>query len=334
MDVLISIIVPVYNISGYLRASIESILKQTYKNIEIIAVDDGSLDDSLRILRDLAAEDKRIHVLHQNNQGVTVARLTGLSVARGEWIGFVDGDDIIEPNMYECLLGNALKYKADISHCGYQMVFPDRIDYYYNTGLIQRHIQQEALVRLLGGETEPGLWNKLYHKTLFEKSVLEARMNKTIKVNEDLLMNYYLFRESRYSVFEDFCPYHYQVRKGSAATSPLNGYKLQDPIRVCEILVNETKGDKDLHTICVSNLATKLIRTAIRPKSENEEISECIRNARRQLHLLLPQLRKNPDISLRIKVLAEWATISPVSYRWIHRLYGEMTGKIHKYDVK
>ena len=129
----ISIIVPIYNIEKYLPRCLDSILAQTYKNLEVILVDDGSVDNSGMIADKYARNDQRINVIHQVNKGVSAARNAGLDLATGDYIGFVDGDDYIEKDMYERLLFNAIKYKADISHCGYQMVFPNRVDYYYDT---------------------------------------------------------------------------------------------------------------------------------------------------------------------------------------------------------
>ena len=134
MDNKISIIVPAYNIETYLARTLDSILAQTYPNIEVIVVNDGSKDGTGAVLDRFATQDPRIRAIHKENGGVTSARLRGLAEATGEWIGFVDGDDLIEPDMYARLLENALKYDADISHCGYRMVFPSRVDYYYNTG--------------------------------------------------------------------------------------------------------------------------------------------------------------------------------------------------------
>ena len=129
----ISIIVPAYNIAAWLPRCLDSILGQTYQNLEVIVVDDGSTDHTGDILERYAAMDARIRPLRKANGGVTSARLEGIRYADGEWIGFVDGDDEIEPDMYERLMGNALKYSADISHCGYQMVFSDgRINYFIN----------------------------------------------------------------------------------------------------------------------------------------------------------------------------------------------------------
>lgn len=130
---LISVIVPAYNIENYIENCLESIIRQTYKNLEIIVIDDGSTDNTGKIIDNFSNFDKRIKVIHKKNEGVSKARLLGVEESKGEYIGFVDGDDQIEKYMYEHLLNNALKYRADISHCGYQMNFPDgHVDYYYN----------------------------------------------------------------------------------------------------------------------------------------------------------------------------------------------------------
>ena len=132
-SVLISIIVPAYNIENYIGRCLDSLLHQVYEKLEIVVVNDGSIDDTGRIIDQYADMDQRIVPLHKANGGVFSARLAGIEKATGEYIGFVDGDDYIEPEMFGRLLKNAMKYNTDISHCGYQMVFPDRIDYYYNT---------------------------------------------------------------------------------------------------------------------------------------------------------------------------------------------------------
>lgn len=116
---LISIIVPIYNIEKYVSKCIESILQQTYQNIQIILVDDGSLDQSGIICDKYAALDCRIEVIHQCNQGLVVARKSGLKIARGEYIGFVDGDDYISHDMYDKLLKEIQQNDADFVHSGF-----------------------------------------------------------------------------------------------------------------------------------------------------------------------------------------------------------------------
>ena len=115
----ISIIVPVYQVEAYLRRCLDSIINQTYKNLEIILVEDGSKDGSPAICEEYAKKDNRIKVFNQQNQGASVARNYGLDVATGEYVGFVDSDDWIEPEMYEKLYAALVQKQADIEVTGY-----------------------------------------------------------------------------------------------------------------------------------------------------------------------------------------------------------------------
>lgn len=237
---MISIIVPAYNIESYIARALDSILAQTYTDIEIIVVDDGSQDGTGAVIDNYAAQyPEHVIAIHISNGGVTNARLTGVAQANGEWIGFVDGDDEIEPNMYERLLKNAQQHNAQISHCGYQMCFDDgRVHYFHNTGSLVLQDKATSLKDLLEGTmVEPGLCNKLFRKSLFNGILLSNVMDRSVKINEDLLMNFYLFSAAEKSVFEDWCPYHYIVRSSSASRSKLNAHRIYDPIRVKEQIV-------------------------------------------------------------------------------------------------
>ena len=205
---LISVVVPVYNVADDLPRCLDSILAQHYPNIEIITVNDGSSDQSGKVLDEYAQLHPCIHVVHQKNSGVTSARLRGVAKASGEWIEFVDGDDEIEPDMYERLLRNALEYDVEISHCGYQMIFADgRAHFFYNTGTLEKQDRMTALRELLSGKRiEPGLCNKLFRRDLFHGLLHNEMMPANIRINEDLLMNYYLFSNARQTVFHDWCP--------------------------------------------------------------------------------------------------------------------------------
>ena len=114
---LITVIVPVYNVKDYLQQCVESICGQTYQNLEILLVDDGSTDGSGKICDELAKKDTRIKVIHKPNGGLSDARNAGLDVATGDYIGYVDSDDYIEPDMFEILLTNIEEHQADISCC-------------------------------------------------------------------------------------------------------------------------------------------------------------------------------------------------------------------------
>ena len=113
----ISVIIPVYNVEAYLERCLNTVCGQSYKNLEIILVDDGSTDNCLQICEEFAERDDRIKVIHQSNQGVSAARNTGLDAATGDYIAFVDSDDYIHPEMYERLYSLLKKHDADMSAC-------------------------------------------------------------------------------------------------------------------------------------------------------------------------------------------------------------------------
>lgn len=336
MDDLITVIVPVYNVAGYLERSIGSLLNQSYKNLEVIAVDDGSTDDSLEVLENLAKRDKRLRVIHQKNGGVTRARFTGIEVASGEWIGFVDGDDEIEQDMYERLLQNAKKYNADISHCGYQMIFPDRIDYYYNTGRIILQDQPSALMDLIKGTfVEPGLCNKLFNRKVFQWLLKYEKMDFTIKNTEDLLMNFYLFRESNCAIYEDWCPYHYIMRKNSASHNSTSKHKLLDPIRVTKRLLSETADSSELNRLLKTKYIRQLISLAtLNTNNELMFIDFYRRKALVKLRKMIPKVLLSSNYSFKLKCMMLLTGFSPSLFRVIHCVHLKITGLDKKYRVE
>ncbi len=230
MSKLISIIVPVYNLEAYIQHTLDSLFAQTYHELEVIAVDDGSMDNCPRILDEYAAHEPRLKVIHQSNGGVGSARNTGLTVAKGDYIGFCDGDDEVEPTMYERLLKNLLKHDADISHCGMLTKGLDgQIRYFHNTGVLEVHSHEKGLIEVLSGKrVEPSLCLKLYKKKLFEGLMFD----ENILFNEDLLMNIQLFLKANCSVYEDVCLYHYIRRYGSACKSDVAEKHVFHPIEV------------------------------------------------------------------------------------------------------
>lgn len=326
---LISIIIPAYNIEKCLSATLDSVLAQTYSNIEIIVVNDGSKDGTGAVIDYYAARHRCIKAIHKENGGVTSARLRGVAEATGEWIGFVDGDDFTEPQMYERLLDNALKYKVDISHCGYQMVLPSgTVRHYHNTGCQVKHDRVTGLQELLSCKrVEPGLWNKLYKKSLFHGLLHNDVMDLSIRNHEDWLMNYYLFREAEASFFEDVCLYHYIVRTGSAANAAVNRHKLEDPLKVKQILFQETIGQPQLHPVIANQLVRQLVRYATMSVKTSPEVTRPVRaNARAELRNMLPQLVKSKDYSIKFKLMGIWATLWPWCYGFVHRMYEKLTG--------
>ena len=128
MSELISVIIPVYNVKEYLEKCVDSVLGQTYRNLEIILVDDGSSDGSETICDTYAQKDNRVVVIHKKNEGAAAARNAGLNVAKGKYIGFVDSDDWAEPEMYETLYALSKETNADISFCVNERVYRKKWD--------------------------------------------------------------------------------------------------------------------------------------------------------------------------------------------------------------
>ena len=317
---MISVIVPAFNVESEIANTLNSILKQTYSEIEIIVIDDGSTDKTGRIIDTYASRYKQIIAVHTQNQGVTAARLIGIKRAAGEWIGFIDADDEIESDMYELLLKNAELYNADISHCGYQMVFPDgRISYFHNTGCLVQQDKIAGLKDLLDGSLiEPSLCNKLFRKTLF-CGLLHNQIDKSIKINEDLLMNYILFSEANTAIFQDVCKYHYLVRNTSASRKSLNQYKIFDPIRVKQIILDMNINNMAEVTMkayiktCINVYNTLVLDKTGQFIKEQKKIRELIQEHKKWVSFL----------NGKQHFLASFILYCPIVYKPIYRLYAK-----------
>ncbi|MEO2261814.1 glycosyltransferase [Dorea sp. YH-dor228] len=316
---LISVVVPVYNIEVYLPHCLDSIMNQTYQNIEIVLVDDGSKDMSGQIADNYNVQyPGKFQVIHLENGGVTRARLTGVAAANGEWIGFVDGDDVIEPDMYRRLLRNALQYGADISHCGYQTIVNEgeRVHYFYNTGRLVQQDRISGLKDLLSGSfVEPGLWNKLFRKTLFQSLLQTGTFDTSVKINEDLLMNYYLFKAANSAVYEDFCPYHYLVRSTSVTRSEFKAYKVLDPVKVCKWILEDA--EQEIKDVAWRKfiLACAGAYLALFSQKEYKEKCEEIR------HSLIESRNKWQLLSRKERLKLKGILYMPVIYKCIYSFY-------------
>lgn len=215
---LISIIVPVYNIEQYISKCINSIICQTYSNIEIILVDDGSMDASGVICDEFAKSDLRIKVIHKNNEGLVKARKSGLNIAKGEYIGFVDGDDYIEPDMYEKLLEVASKNKADMVHAGYES--SDNLFLPCSDSEIIFHTENRLLLfekYVLGIKEKtilaPSVCVKLFTRDLIKKCY--EQVPDDCSYGEDFICLCYCFFECNKIVLRQRAFYHYVVRNDS-----------------------------------------------------------------------------------------------------------------------
>lgn len=186
---LISIIVPIYKVEEYLRECVDSVLNQTYKNLEIILVDDGSPDGCPAICDEYASLDSRVKVVHRQNGGLSAARNSGIDVATGEYFCFVDSDDILHPQYCEILLKGCQENSVDICACKV-LRFQNPCDVSY-TG-IETYSScsvswNEFLLKQFSRDMEIGVWNKIYKRTIFENvRFLEGKIHEDIIFAGDL----------------------------------------------------------------------------------------------------------------------------------------------------
>ena len=217
----ISVIIPVYKVEKYLDKCVKSVASQTYKNLEIILVDDGSPDACPQMCDDWAKKDKRIKVIHKQNGGLSDARNAGLDIATGEYIGFVDSDDYIEKEMYEKMVAFLENNCLDIAYAGYKMIYPNKIVYVdenvseVNSGnifskyLAQRHNYKKD--RLITKGVLATVWRGLYKKNVFDKTRFIYGM-----FCEDIVFHVMLFKNNNYKIaFLNDYLYNYVQRENS-----------------------------------------------------------------------------------------------------------------------
>lgn len=217
---LISVIVPVYNVEKYLDKCIRSIKNQTYKNLEIILVDDGSKDTSGLICKKYADEDPRIQVIHQDNKGLSAARNTGIHHASGRLIIFIDSDDYIHTRMIEILYNNLIEEEADISICDFNKLsesedcieIEESCGYECTSGI-------EFCHELYSGKQVQAVvaWNKLYRIELFENDRYPEG-----KLHEDEFLTYKLLYNAQKVVYTEAKLYYYIQRKSSIMGKKVN----------------------------------------------------------------------------------------------------------------
>ena len=216
MNDLISVIMPVYNVETYLSQSIESVLNQDHRELELILIDDGSTDASGNICDAYAAMDGRIRVIHQKNGGAASAKNAGLRIATGSYLCFVDSDDYLEPNVYGYMLRLLQEQKADAVQFSFRDVYTDRSEPQILTPCILN--EREYLVRFTKDWSCPLLWNKIYKRSLFDGVFFEEGH----KIDDEYF-TYQGFLEPCKVVFDDKIIYNYRKRASSVMSSPKAG---------------------------------------------------------------------------------------------------------------
>lgn len=218
---LISVIVPAYNVAAYARRCVESLLRQTYSTLEILVVDDRSTDDTGDVLDNLAAAHSQLRIVHlPANVGVHAARAAGVSLARGEYLGFVDGDDWVDPEMFAALAAEALAEQADIVMCGATCALSESKYDVPKVRFLQREvITSNILERFSRLEFGSGvLWNKLYRTSVVRPYAL-ANLERRVDAAEDYIVNFGAFSSAQKIVTLPRAHYFYFLNPTSATRS-------------------------------------------------------------------------------------------------------------------
>lgn len=225
----ITVIVAVYNIAEYLERCVRSLRNQTYRNLEIILVDDGSADGSGKMCDTFAGEDDRIRVIHKPNGGLSDARNVGIEQATGTYLAFVDGDDWIDGQMYEKMLAALITYKGDFAACRYRCIYPDRtVD--ESTNRLAVFEGRQALESFIAEEDQYQIqnaaWNKLYRRELLGKQRFPVG-----KWYEDIVFTTILLSKVKRLVYLDEAFYNYVIdREGSIMSAGIGKRILTDQI--------------------------------------------------------------------------------------------------------
>lgn len=220
VEEMVSVIVPIYKVERYIRRCVDSILKQTYKNLEIILVDDGSPDGCPEICDEYEKQDQRVIVIHQINQGLAAARNIGLDNASGAYIFFVDSDDYLDQYVLERMLESAQENDADLVLCNYICVddYGNKLSGKYSKKLEKKVLDYREIFAQSGergGEVFVVAWNKLYRRELWENYRYPVG-----KVHEDEFAFHHIVSECRMIVSTGYEGYYYVQRDGSIMSSP------------------------------------------------------------------------------------------------------------------
>ena len=322
----ISVIIPVYNCADYVGRCVHSIMAQTYTDLEIICIDDGSNDKSGEILDNLKKLDSRICVVHQKNAGVSATRNAGIDMATGDWITFVDADDAIEPDMYETLLSQVIDETIDIVHCGYKRIHLDGTEKEVNgTGKVLRQNSDEAAKCLLLGTVFVGsLCNKIYKSTLFEK----IRLDTSLAINEDILANAELIKLANQIVYYDVGKYLMYERTGSATSSAKQIKSLTDCVNAAEKMYQLYKG-----TSVEAYAAKRLYLTLVRlyrwyvfSKARDSHLIRKDLNSR-----IEEVLTKGCEITAFEKLNYIFIKYFPSLYKFVYKIYDKI--RVPDWDV-
>ncbi len=221
---LVSIIVPVYNVEKYLEECVNSLLRQTYENIQIILIDDGSKDSSGRSCDVYAQKDSRVKVIHKENAGLGYARNSGLEAAKGKYVTFIDADDLAEPDLVELLMKGITETGADTCIGGFKRITEDgvvKFEEKYSEGYFEgKDVYDVVFARMLGSAPDirdaihMSVWNGLYSMNIIHKYHINFPSEREF-ISEDIIWASDYYRYARRVKVIDSTAYNYRIRQGS-----------------------------------------------------------------------------------------------------------------------
>ena len=299
----ISIIVPIYNVASYLERALNSIINQTYKNIEIILVNDGSPDNSEEICLEYLNKDDRIRYIKQENAGLSAARNTGMRESTGDYFIFIDSDDYINANFVEELYATLLQTDSDIAVCDFRVVCDEPADISKKeNGLIQEYSKTKKYCNLYNRKSLATIvaWNKIYKKQLFDNIKYPVG-----KVHEDEYVIHYLL-ENAQKIAYTTCKYYYYYQRAGSITGNYNKKRL-DVLNALKDRLNffNEKGCKKLYSLCLINyylqLENHLHMMLQYCSNENQMINDITKERDEYKKIVL--LNKNVSILFKTKIV-------------------------------
>ncbi len=300
----LSLIIPVYNTSKYLKRCLDSVLNQTYKNLEIIIINDGSTDNSLDILKEY--KDERIKLIDKKNEGVSIARNMGIDASTGDLIGFIDSDDAIVPDMCETMVKNMIDYESDISVCDIYRVVNNEL---YNYGINDEKIfvvENPVKDFLLGGSLKYAIANKIFKKEL----IGNTRFNTELTNSEDRLFIYEIYKKSPKVVKMNKPKYIYYLNSDSASVSAFNKKHLS-LLKSADMIYIDAKNDyKEADNYLFENLIIFIRKLA---KSNNKkEYSDYYKNTKERLIELSKKINLSKKRKLELFIIKYVNFLYPV----------------------
>lgn len=323
---MISVIIPVYNVEQYLEKCVRSILDNTYKDLEVICVNDGSPDACLEILQCLAKEDTRVKIINQDNQGVQTARNNGIKEAYGEYIAFVDSDDWVHPQYFESLLTCMEQTGADMAVCGCQK-FDDREE------LVVSSIPDIQYHKLTGEQffknyyARHMCWGRLYRKLDIENVSFVPQ----VRLGDDTLYNLTVVSMLKKPVvYATDTPLYFYLQRSNSIVRLANHQKLLD---IADWTVNYYKYDQQHEWSWMLLMQATKMALSSRYGAILHEDHEMVSRAEKVLNILLQKIMQNRQITRKDK-LAHWIMkLSPRIYRYF-RIKDDPTMKIWETTVR